>query len=153
VGPRSPSLEARDPVKGEQPARARNGHVDTDLACVNILLNLRAAAPDWVKSAVPLPFGFAFTSSMACFQRVGDSTTRTGPKISVRRSACPGVRREDCWTDKVAAARNPAPPIPRPSNSASAPLTRTAFDEPVNPFSSGRRDDLGLCPYPLRARV
>ena len=44
--------------------------------------NLRAAAPDCVKIAVPLPFGLALISSIASSMSSALATHSTGPKIS-----------------------------------------------------------------------
>jgi len=43
---------------------------------------LRAAAPDWVNSAVPLPFGLLLTIAMASSNVSASRMTSTGPKIS-----------------------------------------------------------------------
>ncbi|MNF90283.1 hypothetical protein D3C84_728420 [compost metagenome] len=44
----------------------------------------RAAAPERVNRAVPLPFGLALISAMASFRVSACKTQRTGPKISSR---------------------------------------------------------------------
>jgi hypothetical protein len=46
--------------------------------------NRRAASPEAVNTAVPLPYGLALTSAIASSTESARSTESTGPKISSR---------------------------------------------------------------------
>src|SRR5215831_17955621 len=62
----------------------RDGDIDAHHPDFISFSKRRAAPPEFVKIAVPLPYGFLLTSAIACSSVSTRRTTRTGPKISSR---------------------------------------------------------------------
>ncbi|MNP04704.1 hypothetical protein D3C76_966280 [compost metagenome] len=77
-------MEPREPVKENSGTGTGIGTLMPTWPTSISSLKCRAAAPERVNRAVPLPFGLALISSMA-WSRVSACTTQsTGPKISSR---------------------------------------------------------------------
>ena len=78
----SPNSEFFHPPNECHPTGTGIGTLMPIMPTVTARWNVRAASPEDVKIAVPLPYGLALTRAIASARSATRITTSTGPKIS-----------------------------------------------------------------------
>ena len=88
---RSPANDAFQPVNEKKGSGTGIGTLTPTMPASTSLANLRAAPPDRVKIAAPLPCGLALGTAMASSRLAASRQTSAGAKTSSSYAGMPGL--------------------------------------------------------------